>query len=161
MPGLKESQKLTIPRGTQTGKVFKLDGVGIPSLRGFGRGDEYVKVVVYTPTDLSEEEEQLLRQFAELRGENVAAKKKGLFNSLFHSKMGRTAINFRSSCNFGSSSPARQELSCSIFIFRQPLKESFELRRAIKMTIDQADGVALAGRRIKSLFKQSVSTAQS
>ncbi len=84
VPGLKESQKLTIPRGTQTGKVFKLDGVGIPSLRGFGRGDEYVKVVVYTPTDLSEEEEQLLRQFAELRGENVAAKKKGLLNSLFH-----------------------------------------------------------------------------
>lgn len=84
VPGLKDAQKLTIPKGTQTGKVFKLDGVGIPSLRGFGRGNEYVKVIVHTPTDVSEEEEQLLRQFAELRGENVAAKKKGLFNSLFH-----------------------------------------------------------------------------
>ena len=84
VPGLKDPLKLTIPRGTQPGKVFKIDGAGIPSLRGFGRGDEYVKVVVTTPIDLSEEEEHLLRQFAGLRGEKVAAKKKGLFNSLFH-----------------------------------------------------------------------------
>jgi molecular chaperone DnaJ len=83
VPGLKEPQKLTVPRGTQTGKIFKLDGAGIPSLRGHGRGNEYVKVVLETPTNLSEEEERLLRELAELREEKVASKKKGLLNSLF------------------------------------------------------------------------------
>jgi molecular chaperone DnaJ len=83
VPGLESPQKLTIPKGTQTGEIFKIDGVGIPSLRGYGRGDQYVKVVLETPTNLSEEEERLLREFAEIRGEHVAPKKKGLLNSLF------------------------------------------------------------------------------
>jgi molecular chaperone DnaJ len=83
VPGLKTPHKLTIPRGTQPGEIFKLDGVGISSLRGYDRGDEYIKVTVQTPTELSEEEEHLLRQFAEVRGEKIAAKKKGLFNTLF------------------------------------------------------------------------------
>jgi len=84
VPGLETRQELTVPKGTQTGKVFKIQDVGIPSLRGYGRGDEYVKIIVETPTNLSEEEEELLRQLAELRDEKVAAKKKGLLNSLFH-----------------------------------------------------------------------------
>jgi molecular chaperone DnaJ len=57
--------------------------MGVPFLRGFGRGDQYVRVVIQTPTKLTEEEEDLLRQFAELRGEEIAPKKKGLFNTLF------------------------------------------------------------------------------
>jgi molecular chaperone DnaJ len=84
VPGLEARQKLTIPRGTQTGKVFKITEAGIPSLRGYGRGDEYVQVTVVTPTDLSEEEERLLREFAEIHGDDVSQKKKGLLNSLFH-----------------------------------------------------------------------------
>lgn len=84
VPGLEARQKLTIPRGTQTGKVFKIQDAGIPSLRGYGRGDEYVQVTVETPTDLSEDEERLLREFAEVRGDEVSQKKKGLLNSLFH-----------------------------------------------------------------------------
>jgi len=40
-------------------------------------------VVVETPTNLSDEEEKLLREFAALRDEKVSAKKKGLLNSLF------------------------------------------------------------------------------
>ena len=83
VPGLEDPQELTIPKGTQTGEAFKLEGVGIPSLRGYGRGHEYVKTVIHTPTGLTEEEEELLRKFAELRDEHVSPKKKGLFNSLF------------------------------------------------------------------------------
>ena len=83
VPGLEKPQMLTIPRGTQTDKVFKIAEAGIPSLRGYGRGDQYVKVVLETPTDLSEEEERLLREFAELRSEKIAAKKKGFLNGLF------------------------------------------------------------------------------
>ena len=85
VPGLETPQKLTIPKGTQTGKVFKIQGAGIPALRGYGRGDQFVRVLVETPTDLSDEEERLLRQFADLRGEKTAAKKKGLLNSIIDS----------------------------------------------------------------------------
>lgn len=88
VPGLEAPQKLKIPKGTQTDRIFRIDGAGVPVLRGYGRrrderGDQYVKVIVHTPTDLSQEEEKLLRKFAELRGDKIAQKKKGLLNSLF------------------------------------------------------------------------------
>ena len=83
VPGLESTQQLKIPKGTQTDEVFRLEGVGVPFLRGYGKGDQYVRVVVQTPTDLSDEEEHLLRQFADLRDEHVSAKKKGFLNSLF------------------------------------------------------------------------------
>jgi len=43
----------------------------LPSLRGYGQGDEYVKIIVETPTNLNEEQKELLRKFAESRGENL------------------------------------------------------------------------------------------
>jgi molecular chaperone DnaJ len=64
---------LTVAPGTQHGHVERVRGLGVPHLRGRGRGDLYVHVLVVTPTDLSPEQEQLLRQFAASRGENVAA----------------------------------------------------------------------------------------
>lgn len=45
--------KLKIPEGTQTGKVFKLSGKGVPHLQKSGAGDHLVTVVVHTPTKLS------------------------------------------------------------------------------------------------------------
>ncbi len=45
----------------------------MPHLRGRGRGDFYVHVLVATPTDLTAEQDELLRQFAASRGEAVAA----------------------------------------------------------------------------------------
>ena len=44
----------------------------MPHLRGRGRGDLFVHVLVATPTDLSPEQDQLLRQFAASRGEEVS-----------------------------------------------------------------------------------------
>jgi molecular chaperone DnaJ len=57
-------------------------GAGVPSLRGRGRGDLVVRVDVAVPTKLSEEEAQLLRQLADLRGEEVAPPDKGVFSRL-------------------------------------------------------------------------------
>ena len=62
---------LSIPAGSQTGKVFTIRDGGIPRLRGRGRGDLLLTLIVDTPTDLSEEEEALMRRLAELRGEAV------------------------------------------------------------------------------------------
>lgn len=73
------SEDLVIPKGTQTGRVFTLRGRGVPHVQARGRGDLRVEVVVETPTGMSREEEDLLRQLAELRGEDVAPADDGLF----------------------------------------------------------------------------------
>lgn len=64
-------EELDLPAGTQTGRVFKLRGRGVPRTDGRGRGDLLVQVVVDVPTNLSKAEEELLRQFAAERGEEV------------------------------------------------------------------------------------------
>ena len=73
---------LTIPPGSQTGKVLKVAGHGVPRLRGGRRGDLLVQLFVDTPTKLSKEEDELLRKLAELRGEAVAPPDSGLFSRL-------------------------------------------------------------------------------
>jgi molecular chaperone DnaJ len=66
-------QHLTIGPGTQHGHIERIRNLGVPHLRGRGRGDFYVHVLVATPTDLSPEQDELLRQFAASRGEEVSA----------------------------------------------------------------------------------------
>ena len=72
------AEDLVIPRGTQTGRVFRLRGRGVPHVDGRGRGDLAVQVVVDTPTDLTAEQEELLRRLAAERGEEVAPPETGL-----------------------------------------------------------------------------------
>jgi molecular chaperone DnaJ len=65
---------LKIPAGTQNGKVFRLKGKGIASLRGGSTGDQEVRIAVETPTHLSDRQKDLLSQFAEISGEKVNPK---------------------------------------------------------------------------------------
>lgn len=67
IPGLEGNVSLDIPQGTQNGAVLRIINKGIPHLNSYGRGDEYVIIKVLTPTDLSEEEKDLLRRFEESR----------------------------------------------------------------------------------------------
>ena len=76
------TEDLVLPAGTQSGRVFKLRGRGVPHLGGRSRGDVLVRVRVETPTRLSREEEDLLRQLAEERGEDVAPAETGLFSKI-------------------------------------------------------------------------------
>ena len=71
-----------VPKGTQSGQSFRLKGRGVPHLGGRGRGDLIVVVDVETPTKLDEEEAELLRQFAALRGEDVAPADEGFFSKV-------------------------------------------------------------------------------
>jgi molecular chaperone DnaJ len=76
-------QTLKIPRGTQTGATLTLRGCGVPHIRGGGRGDQIVHVVVRTPTKLTERQEALLREFAALDGDSSPAPTRGsLFKKL-------------------------------------------------------------------------------
>lgn len=75
-------EELEIPAGTQPGREFVLRGRGVPRLQGRGRGDLRVSVVVTVPTKLSDDEAELLRRFAEGRGETVEPREKGLLSRL-------------------------------------------------------------------------------
>lgn len=72
VPTLEGQVTLRIPDGTQTGKVFRLRGQGIPHLRGTGRGDQLVRVRVVTPTKLTSAQREALQQFAKAAGEEPA-----------------------------------------------------------------------------------------
>jgi len=70
-----------IPSGTQAGTRIAVPGRGVPKLRGGGRGDLGITLLVQTPTRLDDEQRDLLRRFAELRDEGrpevSAAKHRG------------------------------------------------------------------------------------
>jgi molecular chaperone DnaJ len=53
---------LRIPEGTETGKIFKISGKGIPHFSSFGRGDLYIETVVKTPKRLTKEQRELLEK---------------------------------------------------------------------------------------------------
>jgi molecular chaperone DnaJ len=82
LPTLDGDEDLEVPAGTQTGREFVLRGRGVPRLQGRGRGDLRAQLVVETPTKLSDAEIALLKQFAELRGEEVGTPDKGLFSRI-------------------------------------------------------------------------------
>lgn len=66
VPTLDDPIEFKIPKGTQSGKVFTLQGKGIPYLGERRRGSLFIQVVVVTPTDLTQEQEELLRRFGTL-----------------------------------------------------------------------------------------------
>ena len=73
---------LVVPAGTQHGREFVARGRGVPHLNGRGRGHLRVRVSVVVPTNLSDEQEQLLRQLAEISGDEVASADKSLFSRI-------------------------------------------------------------------------------
>ncbi len=77
--GLEGKEELSIPSGTQPGTVFKLKGKGFPHVNGGLRGDHVVKVNVEIPHDLTSEQEEILRKYAEISHENVRERKHGFF----------------------------------------------------------------------------------
>jgi molecular chaperone DnaJ len=75
-----EEEEILVQPGAQPGQVLRLKGKGVPSLQGRRRGDLLVRLDVEIPSRLRPEEEELLRQLAELRGEEVAPSDRGFFD---------------------------------------------------------------------------------
>ena len=74
---------LLIPEGTQSGAVLKIAGKGIPHLRGEGRGDEFVRIKVLTPKNLSSRQKKLLREFEDGGSDSTNnPEKKSFFDKL-------------------------------------------------------------------------------
>jgi len=81
MPTLDGEEEVVVPPGTQPGKEFVLRQRGVPRLQGRGRGDLRIVVKVEVPTKLTDAETELLRKFAEGRGETVT-NEHGLFSRI-------------------------------------------------------------------------------
>jgi molecular chaperone DnaJ len=65
VPTTEGKAKVKIDSGTQSGKVLRLKGKGIPDINGYGRGDLLVNINVWTPQKLSKEEHHLMEQLKE------------------------------------------------------------------------------------------------
>lgn len=82
VPTLDGKVKYTMPEGTQSGSTFRLKGKGIPRINSNVRGDQYVKVYVEIPKNLTEKQKDILRQFGEAVGEQNYEKRKSFFNKI-------------------------------------------------------------------------------
>lgn len=73
---------VNVPAGTQSGNQYRIPGAGVPSVRGRGRGDQVIQLVVETPKKLNERQRELLQELAEIDGKPVKEKLKGFFQKL-------------------------------------------------------------------------------
>lgn len=82
VPTLDGKVSYSVHEGTQPGDIFKLKGKGIQHLRGRGRGDQYVKVTIEVPKNLSPRQKEILREFDNCETEKNYFKRKGFFDKL-------------------------------------------------------------------------------
>ena len=82
VPTIDGKVKYKIEPGTQPGTVFRLKGRGAPKINSKIRGDQYVKVTVEVPKQLTKEQEKLLRAFEDSMEEKNYEKRKSFFQRL-------------------------------------------------------------------------------
>jgi molecular chaperone DnaJ len=82
VPTLEGKSKLSVPNGTQPGAVLRMRGMGMPRLDGYGVGSQLVRIIVEVPTKLTEEQEQLLRQYAEIEEQHVSSRQKSFWSKV-------------------------------------------------------------------------------
>ena len=106
VPTLEGRVKMQVPEGTQSGKMLRLRGKGLPPLQPRGdraslerlRGDLYVRIFVEVPTKLSERQREILEEFARETGTEVSPASKGFVDKLREASSTRThLINCRPS----------------------------------------------------------------
>jgi molecular chaperone DnaJ len=82
IPTLAGKGELHVPRGTQSGEVFRLRGRGMPDPRGGGVGDLLVQTFIEVPKKISAQQEKLLRELAESEEADVTPHRKGFLEKL-------------------------------------------------------------------------------
>ena len=76
VPTLEGERQINVPAGTQSGAIFRLRNLGVPHLRGNGRGDQLIVVQVATPTHLSARQKELFHELADTLGTEVIVEEK-------------------------------------------------------------------------------------
>ena len=82
VPTLKGKAKWTISPGTQSGKILRLRGKGIRHLNDHGKGDQLVRVVVWTPTKLNDDEKSIFKDLADHKNFQPPKEDKSFFNKV-------------------------------------------------------------------------------
>jgi molecular chaperone DnaJ len=74
--------RITVPEGTQNGKIFRVKGEGFPSVHGHGKGDLLIRIFVETPSQLNARQRELLQEFGTLEGPSNLPKRHGFLDKL-------------------------------------------------------------------------------
>ncbi|MDB4533751.1 molecular chaperone DnaJ [Vicingaceae bacterium] len=84
IPTISGKVKIKIEAGTQSGKVLRLKGKGIPNIQGYGKGDFLIYVNVWTPQDLSKDEKKVLEKLRDSENfkPNPKSTDKGFFDRM-------------------------------------------------------------------------------
>ena len=82
VPTLDGKVAYAVHEGTQPGDIFKLKGKGVPHLNGRGRGDQFVRVTIEVPKNLSARQKEILREFDQQAEEKNYQKRKGFFDKI-------------------------------------------------------------------------------
>lgn len=82
IPTLDGKVKMKLPVGTQSGRVFRLRGKGIPVFGGYGKGDQLVKILVEVPENLTDRQRELIEQLAVEMDTNTHPQQKSFMEKL-------------------------------------------------------------------------------
>ncbi|MBU0461956.1 MAG: molecular chaperone DnaJ [Nanoarchaeota archaeon] len=75
VPTIDGKAKLKVPAGTQSNTLFRMKGHGVPYINSSEKGDEFVKVVVYTPKNLNKKQKEMLKKLAKELGDQIKPQK--------------------------------------------------------------------------------------
>jgi molecular chaperone DnaJ len=76
-PTIEGTARVTVPAGIQSGEVLRLRGLGLPELNGTARGDQLVRIQVWTPDELTPDQEALLKRLREIETPAPAQVRRG------------------------------------------------------------------------------------
>ncbi len=84
IPTINGKARIKIPAGTQSGKILRLKGKGLPNINSYGKGDMLININVWTPKDLSKEEKKILETLSESKNfiPNPSSKDKSFFSRM-------------------------------------------------------------------------------
>ena len=81
VPTLDGTARVTVPPGTQTGELLRLKGKGMPDIKGYQNGDQFIKVLVVTPTKLTTDQKNLMKKLDETLGDyHKGTRKRSVFD---------------------------------------------------------------------------------
>ena len=77
-----ETKVIKVKAGTQSGEMMRITGAGIPHVRGHGRGDQIIQMMVETPKKLNKKQKEIFQELAEIEGNPIKETLKGFFEKL-------------------------------------------------------------------------------
>ncbi len=84
IPTLEGDKKLTIPSGTQPGKIFRMKGFGVSKANGQGRGDEVISLNIVIPESLTEKQRMLMEELSKEFSDDIGVAGKGFKERFKH-----------------------------------------------------------------------------